>query len=63
MPANVRVWPCRLAPRAFMTNSEGTMSTLTDDLTAGGAAVAVGVGVWAYADTGAQSRAGIIIIA
>src|SRR5580693_517907 len=36
-PANVRVWPCRLAPRAFMTNSDGTMSTLTVDFPGGDA--------------------------
>ena len=35
MPANVSVWPCRLAPCEFMTNSDGTMSTFTDDLPGG----------------------------
>ena len=30
-PANLGVWP-RLAPHAFMKNSDGTMSTFTDDL-------------------------------
>ena len=36
MPVSVSVVPCRIAPRAFMTKSEGTMSTLTDDEPGGG---------------------------
>jgi hypothetical protein len=44
-PDKVSVWPCRPAPRAFMTNSDGTMSTLTDDLPGGDALGAAVVGV------------------
>jgi len=48
--------PCRLAPRAFMTNSDGTMSTFTDDLPGADALWAAGVGVWAPAIAGIQSK-------
>src|SRR6185312_11737718 len=54
-PAKVSVWPCRLAPCAFMTNSDGTMSILTDDLPGADALGAAGVGAWAPAITGIQS--------
>jgi hypothetical protein len=43
-PTNVNVWPCRLAPCAFMTKSDGTISTLTDGLP-GGDALGVVAGV------------------
>src|ERR1700730_5705484 len=45
-----------LAPRAFMTNSDGTMSTFTDDLPGADALWAAGVGVWAPAIAGIQSK-------
>jgi hypothetical protein len=44
-----------------MTNSDGTMSTFTDDLPGGEVFAGGVVDVWGYADTGAQSRAAIII--
>src|SRR5262245_14308073 len=56
-PVNVRVWPCRLAPRAFMTNSDGTMSTFTDDLPGGDVLGAAVAGVWASAIAGIHSKA------
>src|SRR4029077_12782211 len=55
-PANIRVWPCRLAPRAFMTNSDDTMSTLTDDLLGGDGLVALVADVWAHANTGVRIK-------
>src|SRR5205807_8996817 len=55
-PDNVRLWPCKLAPCAFMTNSDGTMSTLTDDLPGADALGPAVVGVWARAITGIQSK-------
>ena len=30
MPVSVRVWPCKLAPREFMTISEGTIWGFTE---------------------------------
>jgi hypothetical protein len=44
-----------------MTNSDGTMSTFTDDLPGGEVFAGPVAGVCASADTGAQSRAAIII--
>jgi hypothetical protein len=60
-PAKVKVWPCRLAPRAFMTNSEGTMLALTTDLPGGGALVAPVLGVCADADNGMQNSRALVI--
>jgi hypothetical protein len=44
-----------------MTNSDGTISTLTDDLLGGNAPVAVVGGAWAQANAGMESKAAIII--
>jgi hypothetical protein len=44
-----------------MTNSDGTMSTLTDDLLGGDALAALVAGVWAYASPGVRSNAAIIM--
>jgi hypothetical protein len=44
-----------------MTNSDGTISTLTEDLPGGAALVALVVGVWAYANTGVRSVVAIVI--
>jgi hypothetical protein len=30
MPISVRVWPCKLAPREFITMSEGTICGLAE---------------------------------
>jgi hypothetical protein len=54
---NVKVWPCRLAPREFMTISEGTMSALNIDFAGGGVLSALAVGACAKADPGTTSNA------
>jgi hypothetical protein len=59
-PAKVSVWPRRPAPCALMTNSDGTISTLTEDLLGGEALVAVAGGAWAHANAGRESKAAIV---
>jgi hypothetical protein len=44
-----------------MTNSDGTMSTLTDDLLGADALVALVAAVWACASTGVRSKAAIVM--